>query len=63
MRHHDAERFSGDFYDNWLMGLSPVETAFLHGWMLHLRIARGQNWERENESHMLAGNAGGLSEN
>ena len=43
MRHHDAERFAGDFYDNWLMGLGPVETAFLHRWVLHLHIARARN--------------------
>lgn len=38
--HNDAQWFSADFYDDWLMGLGPVETAFLHGWILHLRIAR-----------------------
>ena len=62
MRHHHAERFAGDFYDDWLVGLGPVETAFLHGWVLHLRIAQVRNLVSKETCTILSGNAGVLSE-
>ena len=44
VRDHDAERFPGDFDHGWLVDLSPVNTAFLHGWMLHLRV-KSAEWQ------------------
>ncbi|MNL70311.1 hypothetical protein D3C87_1952940 [compost metagenome] len=62
VRHHDAEGFPADFDNDWLVGLGPVETAFLHGWILHLRIAQVSKLVSMEACTILAGNAGVLSE-